>query len=106
MKNLTKVFPGGREILKGITLSFLPGAKIGGALERLLDREQTPEYDEPDDEVDGDDGDASGPQPRFVLCLPEDRAGIDVAEHASGDPLARLYREAVSDDARAMLEES
>jgi energy-dependent translational throttle protein EttA len=29
MKGLTKVFPGGREILKGITLSFLPGAKIG-----------------------------------------------------------------------------
>ncbi len=29
MKNLTKVFPGGREILKGISLSFLPGAKIG-----------------------------------------------------------------------------
>ncbi|TCS64943.1 energy-dependent translational throttle protein EttA [Varunaivibrio sulfuroxidans] len=29
MKNLTKIFPGGREILKGVTLSFLPGAKIG-----------------------------------------------------------------------------
>ncbi len=29
MKQLTKIFPGGREILKGITLSFLPGAKIG-----------------------------------------------------------------------------
>ena len=29
MKNLAKTFPGGREILKGITLSFLPDAKIG-----------------------------------------------------------------------------
>src|SRR4051812_3954100 len=29
MKDLTKVFPGGREVFKGITLSFLPGAKIG-----------------------------------------------------------------------------
>ncbi len=29
MKDLTKVFPGGREVLKGISLSFLPGAKIG-----------------------------------------------------------------------------
>ncbi len=29
MKGLTKVFPGGREILKGVSLSFLPGAKIG-----------------------------------------------------------------------------
>ena len=29
MRGLTKSFPGGREVLKGITLSFLPGAKIG-----------------------------------------------------------------------------
>jgi ATP-binding cassette ChvD family protein len=29
MKGLTKVFPGGREVLKDIWLSFLPGAKIG-----------------------------------------------------------------------------
>ncbi|HYZ22101.1 MAG TPA: energy-dependent translational throttle protein EttA [Rhodopila sp.] len=29
MKDLTKAFPGGREVFKGITLSFLPGAKIG-----------------------------------------------------------------------------
>jgi ATP-binding cassette ChvD family protein len=29
MKDVTKKFPGGREVFKGITLSFLPGAKIG-----------------------------------------------------------------------------
>lgn len=29
MKDLTKILPGGRELFKGITLSFLPGAKIG-----------------------------------------------------------------------------
>ncbi|MBX5453455.1 MAG: energy-dependent translational throttle protein EttA [Acidobacteriia bacterium] len=29
MKGLTKVYPPSREVLKGITLSFLPGAKIG-----------------------------------------------------------------------------
>ncbi|MCA3310066.1 MAG: energy-dependent translational throttle protein EttA [Roseomonas sp.] len=29
MKNLTKAYPGGREVFKGITLSFLPTAKIG-----------------------------------------------------------------------------
>jgi ATP-binding cassette ChvD family protein len=29
MKNLTKSFPGGREVFRGVTLSFLPGAKIG-----------------------------------------------------------------------------
>ena len=29
MQNLSKVFAGGKELFKGITLSFLPGAKIG-----------------------------------------------------------------------------
>ncbi len=29
MKSLSKAFPGGRELLKSVTLSFLPGAKIG-----------------------------------------------------------------------------
>ncbi len=29
MKNMTKVYPGNREVLKDITLAFFPGAKIG-----------------------------------------------------------------------------
>ena len=29
MKNLTKAYPGGKEVLRGITLQFLPDAKIG-----------------------------------------------------------------------------
>lgn len=29
MKNLSKTYPGGKEILKGVYLSFFPGAKIG-----------------------------------------------------------------------------
>ena len=29
MKKLSKIFPGGKKILEGITLAFLPGAKIG-----------------------------------------------------------------------------
>src|SRR4029077_6503545 len=29
MRQLTKVFPGGKEVFKNITLAFLPGAKIG-----------------------------------------------------------------------------
>ena len=29
MKDLAKAYPGGRDVLKGISLSFLPGAKIG-----------------------------------------------------------------------------
>src|SRR6201982_773098 len=29
MKDLTKAYPGGREVFRGITLAFLPGVKIG-----------------------------------------------------------------------------
>ena len=29
MKNLSKTYPGGKQVLKDITLQFLPGAKIG-----------------------------------------------------------------------------
>ncbi len=29
MKNLSKIYPGGREVLKDVSLSFFPGAKIG-----------------------------------------------------------------------------
>jgi energy-dependent translational throttle protein EttA len=29
MQRLTKIFPGGKKVLEGITLAFLPGAKIG-----------------------------------------------------------------------------
>ncbi len=29
MKQLSKIFPGGKKVLEGITLAFLPGAKIG-----------------------------------------------------------------------------
>ena len=29
MKDLAKTYPGGKQVLKGIWLSFLPGAKIG-----------------------------------------------------------------------------
>jgi ATP-binding cassette ChvD family protein len=29
MKNLSKIFPGGKKILENVTLAFLPGAKIG-----------------------------------------------------------------------------
>lgn len=68
---------------------FLPGARVGDRLEQLLDYERTPEH---------------GADPRWILCLPEDRAGIDVAAHASGDPLASLYRDALGPDARQLID--
>lgn len=67
---------------------LMPGVRtIGADLEKLLD---------PDGAPDG--------EPPWILCFPEDRAGIDVAEHSSGDPLARLYREAVSEPARELVD--
>jgi hypothetical protein len=68
---------------------LMPGARVGESLEALLDVERTPEY---------------GDEPRWILCFPEDRAGVDVAEHASHDPLAQLYREAVDASARAVID--
>ena len=34
MKDLTKAYPGGREVFKGITLSFLPGVKSDAGRQR------------------------------------------------------------------------
>lgn len=40
----------------------------------------------------------------WILCFPEDRAGVEVASHSSGDPLAQLYREAISEPARELID--
>lgn len=68
---------------------LMPGVEVGAALEALLDPRRTPE---------------AAAAPPWILCLPEDRAGIEVAAHAAGDPLARLYREAVSPEARVLID--
>jgi hypothetical protein len=64
---------------------LLPGARVGAALERLLDPE-------------------AADAPPWMLCFPEDRAGRDVAAHASGDPLGRLFREALGEQARRLVD--
>ncbi len=69
---------------------LLPGAAVGGALEALLDPARGPCA-------------ATGAQP-WILCFPEDRAGIEVAEHLARDPLARLMRDAVGEEARALID--
>jgi hypothetical protein len=69
---------------------LLPGAEVGGALERLLDPEEGPCA-------------GKGVAP-WILCFPEDRAGIEVAEHLGRDPLARLMRDAVSEEARSLID--
>lgn len=68
---------------------LLPGARAGGELEALLDPSTGPC--------------AGGPAP-WILCFPEDRAGIDVGEHSSRDPLASLFRDAVGEQSRALID--
>lgn len=46
----------------------------------------------------------TGDTPPWILCFPEDRAGVEVAAHSSGDPLSRLYREAVSEQSRELVD--
>jgi hypothetical protein len=69
---------------------LMPGVDgIGSRLEALLDPARTPEAAE---------------EPPWILCFPEDRAGVEVTEHSSGDPLAQLYRDAVSESARELVD--
>lgn len=69
---------------------LLPGAAVGDALEALLDPGRGPC--------------AERGVPPWILCFPEDRAGIEVAEHLGRDPLARLMRDAVGEEARSLLD--
>jgi len=69
---------------------LMPGVRgVGAALEALLDAARTPE---------------AAAAPPWILCFPEDRAGVDVADDSNRDPLAGLYREALSDPARDMID--
>lgn len=68
---------------------LLPGMRVGGPLERLLDPRRGPC--------------AAGGEPPWILCFPEDRAGLDVAADSDRDPLARLMSEALGPEAGAAL---
>ncbi len=68
---------------------LMPGARLDPDFAALLDREQTPEL---------------GGGPRWILCFPEDRAGIEVARHAARDPFASLFRDAVNAEAQALVD--
>ena len=80
MKGLRKVFPGGREVLKDIWLSFFPGAKIGvlglnGAGKSTLLRVMAGL----DSEIDGEAWAAEGAKVGFLPQEPELDADKDVA---------------------------
>ncbi len=67
---------------------LMPGVHgVGEALEALLDPQAAPEG-----------------APPWILCFPEDRAGVELATHSAGDPLARLYRDALSDQSRELVD--
>lgn len=69
---------------------LMPGVQgVGAALEALLDPARTVE---------------AAASPPWILCFPEDRAGLEVVEHSAGDPLAGLYRDALSEPARELVD--
>jgi len=68
---------------------LLPGMVADAALQALLDPERNP---------------GAAGAPPWVLCFPEDRAGLEVAEHSGKDPLAPLLREAVGETARELVD--
>jgi hypothetical protein len=65
---------------------MMTGMKVGEGLEELL---VAPTNGEP---------------PPWILCFPEDRAGIEVAASASRDPLAELMRDAVGVEAGELMD--
>ncbi len=82
MKDLTKSYPGGREIFKGITLSFLPGVKIGvlgpnGAGKSTLMRIMAGQ----DKEFGGEAWAAEGVRVGYLSQEPELDANLTVGEN-------------------------
>ena len=79
MKRLNKVFPGGRQVLRDITLAFLPGAKIGvlglngagkSTLLRVMAGLET--------DIAGEAWAADGARVGFLAQEPELEPGLDV----------------------------
>lgn len=82
MKNLTKAYPGGREVFKGITLSFLPTAKIGvlgpnGAGKSTLMRIMSGQ----DKEFGGEAWSAEGSKVGYLPQEPQLDANLTVGEN-------------------------
>ena len=85
MRRLNKVFPGGRQVLRDITLAFLPGAKIGvlglngagkSTLLRIMAGLET--------DIDGEAWAADGVRVGFLSQEPELDAGLDVLGNVMG----------------------
>ena len=101
MRRLNKIFPGGKQVLRDITLAFLPGAKIGvlglngsgkSTLLRIMAGLET--------DIDGEAWAADGVAVGFLPQEPELDAGLDVLGNVMqgvGEVAALLDRfEAVS----------
>jgi len=85
MKNVTRAYPGGREVLKGITLSFLPDVKIGvlgvnGAGKSTLMKIMAG-YDK---DFGGEAWAAEGARVGYLSQEPQLEAGKTVAENVMG----------------------
>jgi len=81
IRGLTKIFPGGREVLNGVTLSFFPGAKIG---------------------VIGINGSGKSTLLKIMVGLDHDYSGD--AQPAEGARVGYLPQEPTLDPAKTVLE--
>ena len=68
---------------------IMPGLAVDASVAALLDPARTK---------------AAGEAPPWILSFPEDRAGIEVAEHAGRDPFAPLLRDAISEESRTLID--
>src|SRR5689334_14675731 len=111
MKDLTKSYPGGREVFKGITLSFLPDVKIGvlgpnGAGKSTLMRIMAGQDKEFGGEAWAADGAKVGYLPQEPHLDPEKTVGENVrgafatleAQLARFNEISMQFGEEMSDD--------
>ena len=111
MKNLTKAYPGGREVFKGITLSFLPDAKIGvlgpnGAGKSTLMRIMAGQDNEFGGEAWASEGARVGYLPQEPHLDPDKTVGENVMEAFAGlkadlerfNEISMRFAEEMSDD--------
>ena len=111
MKNLTKAYPGGREVFKGITLSFLPDAKIGvlgpnGAGKSTLMRIMAGQDKEFGGEAWAAEGARVGYLPQEPQLDPDKTVGENVMEAFAGlkadlerfNEISMRFAEEMSDD--------
>jgi ATP-binding cassette ChvD family protein len=116
MRGLSKTYPGGREVLKGVTLSFFPGAKIGvlgvnGAGKSTLMRIMAGLESEYAGDAQPADGIKVGYLPQEPVLDPDKSVGDNVSGALAGvramldrfNAISERFAEPLEDDEMASL---